>query len=285
MESVTQKIKSNNYILDLFFFIFLLLFIILLDQYLSKLLDFIFISKSRNIITFLFFSIIIILFYKFSFFSANKIKIETYLIYILTSFVVFFSIIKFIINSNTTSIILEVLLVDIGAIYIIFQIIKRYDLNVKKWLGLKLFSLRKIKFLGFYFLAWPIIILWAQLVEYLNLEIFKSNNYSEEVFNSLNNNYVLIFFMACIIAPFCEEVIFRGYLYKIIRDKSNVLFAIVINSLFFGAIHFEPSAIVPAAILGVALSMVRLKTNSLLPSIAIHTFHNLLALIITAQTI
>lgn len=285
MESVTQKIKSNNYILDLFFFIFLLLFIIILDQYLSKLLDFIFISKSRNIITFLFFSIIIILFYKFSFFSANKIKIETYLIYILTSFVVFFSIIKFIINSNTTSIILEVLLVDIGAIYIIFQIIKRYDLNVKKWLGLKLFSLRKIKFLGFYFLAWPIIILWAQLVEYLNLEIFKSNNYSEEVFNSLNNNYVLIFFMACIIAPFCEEVIFRGYLYKIIRDKSNVLFAIVINSLFFGAIHFEPSAIVPAAILGVALSMVRLKTNSLLPSIAIHTFHNLLALIITAQTI
>ena len=285
MESVTQKIKSNNYILDLFFFIFLLLFIILLDQYLSKLLDFIFISKSRNIITFLFFSIIIILFYKFSFFSANKIKIETYLIYILTSFVVFFSIMKFIINSNTTSIILEVLLIDIGAIYIIFQIIKRYDLNVKKWLGLKLFSLRKIRFFGFYFLAWPIIILWAQLVEYLNLEIFKSNNYSEEVFNSLNNNYVLIFFMACIIAPFCEEVIFRGYLYKIIRDKSNVLFAIVINSLFFGAIHFEPSAIVPAAILGVALSIVRLKTNSLLPSIAIHTFHNLLALIITAQTI
>ena len=285
MESVTQKIKSNNYILDLFFFIFLLLFIILLDQYLSKLLDFIFISKSRNIITFFLFSIIIILFYKLSIFSANKIKIENYLIYILTSFVVFFSIIKFIINSNTTSIILEVLLVDIGAIYIIFQIIKRYDLNVKKWLGLKLFSLRKIKFLGFYFLAWPIIILWAQLVEYLNLEIFKSNNYSEEVFNSLNNNYVLIFFMACIIAPFCEEVIFRGYLYKIIRDKSNVLFAIVINSLFFGAIHFEPSAIVPAAILGVALSMVRLKTNSLLPSIAIHTFHNLLALIITAQTI
>lgn len=285
MESVTQKIKSNNYILDLFFFIFLLLFIILLDQYISKLLDFIFISKSRNIITFFLFSIIIILFYKLSIFSANKIKIENYLIYILTSFVVFFSIIKFIINSNTTSIILEVLLVDIGAIYIIFQIIKRYDLNVKKWLGLKLFSLRKIRFLGFYFLAWPIIILWAQLVEYLNLEIFKSNNYSEEVFNSLNNNYVLIFFMACIIAPFCEEVIFRGYLYKIIRDKSNVLFAIVINSLFFGAIHFEPSAIVPAAILGVALSMVRLKTNSLLPSIAIHTFHNLLALIITAQTI
>ena len=285
MESVTQKIKSNNYILDLFFFIFLLLFIIILDQYLSKLLDFIFISKSRNIITFFLFSIIIILFYKLSIFSANKIKIENYLIYILTSFVVFFSIMKFIINSNTTSIILEVLLIDIGAIYIIFQIIKRYDLNVKKWLGLKLFSLRKIKFLGFYFLAWPIIILWAQLVEYLNLEIFKSNNYSEEVFNSLNNNYVLIFFMACIIAPFCEEVIFRGYLYKIIRDKSNVLFAIVINSLFFGAIHFEPSAIVPAAILGVALSIVRLKTNSLLPSIAIHTFHNLLALIITAQTI
>jgi len=279
--------RTNKYnpILDLFFFIFLLLFIILLDQYVSKLLEFIFISENRNILIFLIFSIILILFYKLSIFYANKIKVSNYLIYILTSFVVFLSIIKFIINSNTTSIILEVFLVDIGAIYIIFQIIKRYDLNIKKWLGLKLFSFRKIKFLGFYFLAWPIIILWSQLIEYLNLEIFKSNNYSEEIFNSLNNNYVLIFFMACIIAPFCEEIIFRGYIYKVIRDKSNVFFAIIINSLIFGAIHFEPSAIVPAAILGVALSMVRLKTNSLLPSIAIHTFHNLLALIVTAQTI
>ena len=107
------------------------------------------------------------------------------------------------------------------------------------------------------------------------------NNQKMTVFD----NYVLIFFMACIIAPFCEEIIFRGYIYKVIRDKSNVFFAIIINSLIFGAIHFEPSAIVPAAILGVALSMVRLKTNSLLPSITIHTFHNLLALIVTAQTI
>jgi uncharacterized protein len=278
-----QSTKKYNHILDLFFFIFLLLFIILLDQYLSKILNFIFTTDSKSIINILLFSIIIILFYKISIFTANKINIPKFSVYILIPIVIFIGIIKFFLQSNITSIILEVLLVDVGAIFIIFQIIKRYDFNVKDWLGLNLISINKIKYFGIYFLAWPIIILWSQLIEYFNLEIFKSNNYSKEIFDSLNNNYFLIFFLACIVAPFCEEVIFRGYLYKIVKEKSNTVTGVIINSIIFGVIHLEPSTIVPAAILGVALSIIRIKTKSLLPSITIHTFHNLLALIVTSQ--
>tara|TARA_B110000438_G_scaffold171360_1_gene163750 strand:+ start:605 stop:1450 length:846 start_codon:yes stop_codon:yes gene_type:complete len=278
-----QSTKRYNPILDLFFFIFLLLFIILLGQYLSKILDFIFTKDKNNIIINLLFSIVIILLYKISIYSANKINVPNFSVYILISIVIFIGIIKFFLQSNITSIILDVLLVDIGAIYIIFEIIKRYDLNAKDWLGLNLISIKKIKYCGIYFLAWPIIILWSQLIEYFNLEIFKSSNYSEQIFNSLNNNYLLIFFLACIVAPFCEELIFRGYLFKVIKEKSNIIFAVIINSLIFGAIHLEPSAIVPAAILGIALSVIRIKTNSLLPSITIHTFHNLLALIVMSQ--
>ena len=278
-----QSTKRYNPILDLFFFIFLLLFIILLGQYLSKILDFIFTKDKNNIIINLLFSIVIILLYKISIYSANKINIPKFSVYILIPIVIFIGIIKFFLQSNITSIILEVLLVDVGAIFIIFQIIKRYDFNVKDWLGLNLISINKIKYFGIYFLAWPIIILWSQLIEYFNLEIFKSSNYSEQIFNSLNNNYLLIFFFFCIVAPFCEELIFRGYLFKVIKEKSNIIFAVIINSLIFGAIHLEPSAIVPAAILGIALSVIRIKTNSLLPSITIHTFHNLLALIVMSQ--
>jgi membrane protease YdiL (CAAX protease family) len=284
MESVLTRTDRYNPIIDLLFFIFLLLFNFFLDQYISKLLDFIFITQN-NIISTLLFSIFIILFYKVSIFSANKIKIPNYPIYILVSFVVFLGIIKFFIQSSIISTILEVLLVDIGAIYIIFQIIKRYDVNVKNWLGLNLISIKKIRYFGIYFLAWPILILWGLIIEYFDLEVFKSTNYTKEIFNSLNNNYLFIFFIACIIAPFCEEVIFRGYLYKVIRDKSNIIFAVIINSLIFGVIHLQPSAIVPATILGVALSIIRIKTKSLLPSITIHTLHNLLALIITSQTL
>ncbi|NCG35421.1 MAG: CPBP family intramembrane metalloprotease [Dehalococcoidales bacterium] len=225
------------------------------------------------------------MFYKISIFTANKINIPKFSVYILIPIVIFIGIIKFFLQSNITSIILEVLLVDVGAIFIIFQIIKRYDFNVKDWLGLNLISINKIKYFGIYFLAWPIIILWSQLIEYFNLEIFKSNNYSKEIFDSLNNNYFLIFFLACIVAPFCEEVIFRGYLYKIVKEKSNTVTGVIINSIIFGVIHLEPSTIVPAAILGVALSIIRIKTKSLLPSITIHTFHNLLALIVTSQTL
>tara|TARA_B110000438_G_scaffold253521_1_gene259178 strand:+ start:2818 stop:3663 length:846 start_codon:yes stop_codon:yes gene_type:complete len=280
-----QSANKYNPILDLFFFIFLLLFIILLDQYFSKILNFIFTTNNKSIIRILLFSMIIILFYKISIFSAHKINIPKFSVYILIPIVIFIGIIKFFLQSNIMNIILEVLLVDVGAIFIIFQIVKRYDFNVKNWLGINLISINKIKYFGIYFLAWPIIILWSQLIEYLNLEIFKSNNYSKEIFDSLNNNYFLIFFLACIVAPFCEEVIFRGYLYKIVKEKSNIATGVIINSIIFGVIHLEPSSIVPAAILGIALSIIRIKTKSLLPSITIHTFHNLLALIVTSQTL
>ena len=280
-----QSANKYNPILDLFFFIFLLLFIILLDQYFSKILNFIFTTNNKSIIRILLFSMIIILFYKISIFSAHKINIPKFSVYILIPIVIFIGIIKFFLQSNIMNIILEVLLVDVGAIFIIFQIVKRYDFNVKNWLGINLISINKIKYFGIYFLAWPIIILWSQLIEYLNLEIFKSNNYSKEIFDSLNNNYFLIFFLACIVAPFSEEVIFRGYLYKIVKEKSNIATGVIINSIIFGVIHLEPSSIVPAAILGIALSIIRIKTKSLLPSITIHTFHNLLALIVTSQTL
>ena len=280
-----QSANKYNPILDLFFFIFLLLFIILLDQYFSKILNFIFTTNNKSIIRILLFSMIIILFYKISIFSAHKINIPKFSVYILIPIVIFIGIIKFFLQSNIMNIILEVLLVDVGAIFIIFQIVKRYDFNVKNWLGINLISINKIKYFGIYFLAWPIIILWSQLIEYLNLEIFKSNNYSKEIFDSLNNNYFLIFFLACIVAPFCEEVIFRGYLYKIVKEKSNIATGVIINSIIFGVIHLEPSSIVPAAILGIALSIIRIKTKSLLPSITIHTFHNILALIVTSQTL
>jgi membrane protease YdiL (CAAX protease family) len=105
------------------------------------------------------------------------------------------------------------------------------------------------------------------------------------VVEALNNNYFLIFFLAVILGPIFEEIIFRGYLFKILKIRLNNFYAVILNSIFFGIIHFELSAIIPAVILGISLSLIRLKTNNLIPSTIIHSLHNLFALIVTMQTL
>ena len=105
----------------------------------------------------------------------------------------------------------------------------------------------------------------------------------KEMFEGLNPIAMLI--AGGLIGPICEEIIFRGFIFKIIRQKYSTSIAIIINSFLFGIIHLSPSAIIPASILGAALSIIRIKTNSVYGSIIIHSLHNLFALLITTQAL
>ena len=77
---------------------------------------------------------------------------------------------------------IDVIILDFGAIYIISEIVKRYETGSLEFLGLIKFKLSKFRYIGFYFFAWPAIIIWSQIIEYLNLDFFQNSNYSEEIF-------------------------------------------------------------------------------------------------------
>jgi membrane protease YdiL (CAAX protease family) len=86
------------------------------------------------------------------------------------------------------------------------------------------------------------------------------------------------------VAPIAEEVFFRGYFFGALRNWRGPWPAALLTGLVFGAIH-APSApavfLVPLAILGFMLCVVRWKTGSLLPCIALHAINNALAFSIT----
>jgi|TARA_B100000745_G_scaffold300062_1_gene252590 hypothetical protein len=200
------------------------------------------------------------------------------------------SLIKNIFSNEGIKILFEFMMYNGGVVIFILIIISKYDNNVANWLEIKNILKSKIaKIIGislsYYFLAWPIILLWGIIIEFLKLDNFNDSNYSKMVVEALNNNYFLIFFLAVILGPIFEEIIFRGYLFKILKIRLNNFYAVILNSIFFGVIHFELSAIIPAVILGISLSLIRLKTNNLIPSIIIHSLHNLFALIVTMQTL
>lgn len=82
------------------------------------------------------------------------------------------------------------------------------------------------------------------------------------------------------IAPFAEETLFRGYFFGALRNWRGPWPAAVVTGVVFGAIHLASAPVVfllPLAIFGFVLCVVRWKTGSLLPCIALHAINNALA--------
>jgi uncharacterized protein len=80
-----------------------------------------------------------------------------------------------------------------------------------------------------------------------------------------------------LVAPFAEEMFFRGFLYQAFRNSFGVLPGAALSALIFGAIHFEFFKLVQLAILGVILALLFEKTKSLWPPIILHAVNNALA--------
>ncbi len=89
----------------------------------------------------------------------------------------------------------------------------------------------------------------------------------------------LVAFMATFTAPLVEEVIYRGILYSALQRTVGVGFAVGLVTLLFTVVHvpqyFESiSTIVLLAVLSLILTLVRVKTDNLLPCVILHTLFN-----------
>jgi len=80
-----------------------------------------------------------------------------------------------------------------------------------------------------------------------------------------------------IVAPLCEEIFFRGFLYRILRGKLGLWPAVVINGSLFGAVHLTsggPLAVAVIAPLGFLLCLVYERSGSIYPCIGLHALNN-----------
>jgi membrane protease YdiL (CAAX protease family) len=86
--------------------------------------------------------------------------------------------------------------------------------------------------------------------------------------------------LTCVLAPICEEFLFRGFIFTALRNWRGVWPAAVLTGLVFGGIHAgsAPAAdLVPLAVLGFLLCLVYRYTGSLYPCIALHSLNNSIA--------
>ncbi len=79
---------------------------------------------------------------------------------------------------------------------------------------------------------------------------------------------------AVIVAPFCEEVFFRGFVFPGLRRGMPVGWAIIVSSLLFAASHVDPGSFAVLFIIGLALAALRWRTRSIWPPILLHMLNN-----------
>jgi CAAX protease family protein len=87
-------------------------------------------------------------------------------------------------------------------------------------------------------------------------------------------------FLVSVVAPIAEEFFFRGFFYGALRNWRGVLPAAIVTGLVFGAIHAGSADwefLLPLAVFGFLLCLLRERTGSLYPCIALHCANNSLA--------
>jgi uncharacterized protein len=86
--------------------------------------------------------------------------------------------------------------------------------------------------------------------------------------------------LTCVVAPICEEFLFRGFIFQALSSWRGPWPAAVLTGLLFGGVHAGSAPavdLVPLAAFGFGLCLLYRYSRSLYPCIAAHSLNNSLA--------
>jgi membrane protease YdiL (CAAX protease family) len=81
-------------------------------------------------------------------------------------------------------------------------------------------------------------------------------------------------FVAILVAPAAEEILFRGLVYPSIKQMGFPRLALWGTSLIFAATHVNAMALIPLTFVALMFTLLYEKTNNLLAPILAHSFFN-----------
>lgn len=136
-----------------------------------------------------------------------------------------------------------------------------------KWGGFNILYIIAIV-IGFYVLA-------AILTSYFG----EQEHELTKILKSSRNAVYFVAFMATFTAPLVEETIYRGILYSAFQRTFGIPLAVVAVTALFAGVHFyqywdSPVALSLVTLLSLALTLIRVKSDNLLPCIVLHTIFN-----------
>jgi membrane protease YdiL (CAAX protease family) len=148
-------------------------------------------------------------------------------------------------------------------------------------LGLRYYSIAKT--IWYSFLSLLAIFFISFLYVFLMNSIFGMEAPSSKIEvlvenRSISSNILLI--VVALVAPFSEEIFFRGFVYSAFKKSWGVNAGLFLSSFLFALVHLEIYSFIPLMIIGWLLAYLFEKTKSLMPAIFLHGVYNLILILI-----
>ena len=136
---------------------------------------------------------------------------------------------------------------------------------------------------------------YKKMLYFIPLVILAISQFTGKLNTSIELNQIVIFGLLMINVGFIEEVIFRGLLFKAIKDKSGFVRAILLSGITFGlghiinlmrgmAVENQVEQIILAIVIGILLALIVEITQSLIPGIIFHILFNFSSTIMVFET-
>ena len=123
---------------------------------------------------------------------------------------------------------------------------------------------------------------YALTMEALGFDILVPNQNLEEIGALDGFARVPTFAIVGLLAPFGEEVFFRGFLLAALVPIIGGLRGALVSSAIFSVAHLNVGTLFPIFVMGMLLAWLYLRTGSIWPAFVAHAAQNLLALIFLA---
>lgn len=123
-------------------------------------------------------------------------------------------------------------------------------------------------------LGWAL--LYLDCLSFITPSLYENVTSSLEAQSSAESFFPVIYnivkgFALVVVAPITEELIFRGFLLNRWATKWNIHLGIILSSVLFGFLHVSPIGL---SIVGIILSLLYIKTKTLIVPIVAHAMNN-----------
>ena len=120
---------------------------------------------------------------------------------------------------------------------------------------------------------------WEATLQFLHKLNLAPIYQAQDLVSIFENNghigiHIALIFMAVVIAPISEELLFRGLIYRFLKGRWGARNALIISSLLFACLHFNILSFLPLFLLGLLLCRAYEKSGSIYVSIGFHALFN-----------
>lgn len=120
----------------------------------------------------------------------------------------------------------------------------------------------------------PAVYLAAGSVQALLVELFPMGPWHLKLFSAMLDNGPASIAGLVLVAPFVEELLFRGIILRGFLRRYSRVNALLFSSIIFGAAHLNLYQFIGAGVLGLLLGWLYMHFRSILPGMFFHAIYN-----------